>query len=208
MSMIQGPSNGFLAIAQSLQQYRSDAQAAGAKMTGLGGVTVKSTKDVSNASIQLQQDFNNTVSQMQTYTNSLTTAAAITGNGGPLIQAIKDQIAILLPMAGSNKNAAAQIKVLWQEAGGSASDSLKQIGTAVDGIKNPLQNLQTITGQVSLSLANLGQDASNLAQTHFHVAEPDPGDAGGAADGVSAKSETYLQALQKYGPNSAQARRR
>ena len=55
---------------------------------------------------------------MQTYTNSLTTAAAITGNGGPLIQGIKDQIAILLPMAGSNTNAAAQIKVLWQEAGG------------------------------------------------------------------------------------------
>ena len=49
--------------------------------------------------------------------------------------------------------------------GGSASDSLKQIGTAVGDIKNPLQNLQTLTGNVSLSLANLGQDASNLAQT-------------------------------------------
>ena len=29
MSTIQGPSNGFLAIAQSLQQYSTDAQAAG-----------------------------------------------------------------------------------------------------------------------------------------------------------------------------------
>ena len=74
-------------------------------------------RNVTDASTKLQGDFNNTVSSMQTYTNSLMTAAPVTGNGGPMIQGIKDQIAILLPMAGSNKNAAAQIKVLWQEAG-------------------------------------------------------------------------------------------
>ena len=205
MSTVQGPSNGFIAISQSLDQFNSDATTAGARMTGLGGATTSTTRNVTDASAKLQGDFNNTVSSMQTYTNSLMTAAAITGNGGPLIQGIKDQIAILLPMAGSNKNAAAQIEVLWQEAGGSASDSLKQIGAAVDGTKNPLQNLQTLTGQVSQSLANLGQDASNLAQTistslnQTLVAQAEQ------LTGVSAKSETYLQALQKYGPNSAQA---
>ena len=84
-------------------------------------------------------------------------------------------------MAGNNASAAAQIKVLWQEAGGNASDSLKQIGTAVSGIKDPLQNLQTLTGQVALSLSNLGQDASNLVSNDLLVAEPDPGFAGGGS---------------------------
>ena len=202
MTTIQAPSSGFLSFAQSLQQYGSDAQAAGAQMTGLGGATVKSTKDVNDASIQLQQDFNSSVSAAQGYIDSLTTAAAITGNNGPLVAGIKDLIAVLVPMAGTNQNAAAQISVLWQEAGGSASDGLSQIAKAVSGIKNPMQALENQTGAVSLSMANLGQDAQNLANTissslnQALVAQAE------TLTGVSAKSATYLSDLQQYGPTS------
>ena len=78
MGVIQGPSNGFLAIAQSLQQYNTDAQVAGATMTGLGGSVVATTKDVNSASIQLQQDFNSSVSSAEQLLDSLRTVAAIT----------------------------------------------------------------------------------------------------------------------------------
>ena len=208
MSTIQGPSSGFLSMAQSLVQFKTDAGAAGATMTGLGGEIGKVTTTfpkMNQASLQLQQDFNSTVSSMQSYTNSMTTAAAITGNGGPMVQALKDEVAILLPMAGSNKSAAAQIMVLWQEAGGSASDSLSQIGQAVKGIKNPLTDLQTLTGNVSMSLANLGQDASNLANTISTSLNQTLVTQAEQLTGVSGKADIYLQALQQYGPNSAQA---
>ena len=199
MSTIQGPSNGFIAISQSLDQFNSDAQTAGATMTGLGGAATKTTRNVTDASTKLQGDFNNTVSAMQGYTNSLMTAASVTGDGGPLVQGIKDEIAILLPMAGSNANAAAQIKVLWQEAGGSSSDSLKQIGTAVSGISNPLQNLQTLTGKVSLSMANLGQDAQNLAQTISSSLNQAITQEAQSLAGVTPAIATYMTDLQKYG---------
>ena len=205
MSVVQGPSNGFLSIAQSLDQFNSDAATAGARMTGLGTAAATTTRNVTDASTKLQGDFNNTVTAMQGYTNSMMTAAAITGNQGPMVQGIKDEIAILLPMAGSNASAAAQIKVLWQEAGGSASDSLSQIGTAVSGIKSPLQNLQQISGQTALSLANLGQDAQNLANTITSSLNQTLVAQAQQLEGVSAKAGTYLQVLKQFGPNSAQA---
>ena len=84
-----------------------------------------------------------------------------------------------------------------------ASDSLGQIGTAVGNIKNPLQNLQTLTGNVSLSLANLGQDASKLAQTITSSLNQTLVSQAETLTGVSAKTATYLSDLQQYGPNSA-----
>ena len=68
-----------------------------------------------------------------------------------------------------------------------------------------MQNLQTITGQVSLSLSNLGQDASNLANTISTSLNQTLVSQAEQVTGVSAKCEIYLQALKKYGPNSAQA---
>ena len=56
-----------------------------------------------------------------------------------------------------------------------------------------------------LSLANLGQDASNLAQTITSSLNQTLVSQAEQLTGVSAKAAIYLQALQKYGPNSAQA---
>ena len=89
-------------------------------MTGLGGAATKTSHDVSDASLKLQSDFNQSATAANSMADSLRTTAAITGNGGPLVQGIKDEIAVLLPMAGSNKAAAAQIQVLGQQAFGSA----------------------------------------------------------------------------------------
>ena len=164
MSTVQGPSNGFLTFAQTLQQFDSDATTAGASMTGLGGAATTTKHEVNDASLKLQTDFNQMATAANGMADSLRTTAAITGNGGPLIQGLKDEIAVLIPMAGSNKAAAAQIQVLAQEAG-LGGKSLSQLKQATSGVKDPMQNLYNLSQEASLSLANMGQDAQNLANT-------------------------------------------
>jgi hypothetical protein len=207
MTMVQAPSAGFLGLAQSLETFNSDAQTAGATMTGLGGTVGKVSTTfpkMNSASIQLQQDFNQSASAAQTMIGSLYETAAVTGSNGPLIQGIKDTIAVLIPMAGKNQAAAAQIHVLAQEAfgPGGATMSMSQLAKAVGKTKDPLDNLYKISGQAAGELADLGQDAQNLADTVQTSLNQTLVTAAQALTGVSANTATYLKDLQNLGASS------
>jgi hypothetical protein len=201
MNMVQAPSSSFLSLAQSLVQYNADAGAAGATTTGLGGAVAATAKKVSTASIQLQQDFNAAASAAQTMLNSLYVTSTVTGSNGLLIQGIKDTIAVLLPLAGSNKAAAAQIQVLAQEAN-LGGKTLPQLAKAVGGTKDPLTDLYKISGEAATQLSNLGKDASNLASTIQSSLNQTLVAAAEQLTGVSAKTSIYLQDLQNLGAGS------
>jgi hypothetical protein len=200
---VQGPSSGFVGFAQSLVQYGSDMKQAGAGMTGLGTGAIAAASHVTTASLQLQSDFNNAVNSAETMIDSLRTAATVTGNGGPLIQGIKDAVAALIPLAGANQGAQAQIYALAQEANGPASGGLQAIAKWAGVAKNPMTDLYTLTGKAAKAMADLGQDSSNLAATIQSTLNQTLVNAAESVTGVSSAVSTYLSDLQQYGPASA-----
>ena len=200
---VQGPSSGFVGFAQSLVQYGSDMKVAGAGMTGLGTGAIAAAAHVTTASLQLQSDFNNSVNAAETMINSLRTAATVTGNGGPLIAGIKAAVAALIPLAGANQGARAQIYALAEEANGPASGGLQAIAKWAGNVKDPMGTLYKLTGQAALAMANLGQDSANLAATIQSTLNQTLVTAAESVTGVSSAVSTYLSDLQQYGPASA-----
>ena len=200
---VQGPSSGFVGFAQSLVQYGSDMKVAGAGMTGLGTGAIAAAAHVTTASLQLQSDFNNSVNAAETMIDSLRTAATVTGNGGPLIAGIKAAVAALIPLAGANQGARAQIYALAEEANGPASGGLQAIAKWAGNVKDPMGTLYKLTGQAALAMANLGQDSANLAATIQSTLNQTLVTAAESVTGVSSAVSTYLSDLQQYGPASA-----
>lgn len=197
---VQAPTSSFLSLAQDMNQFASDAGNAGASMTGLGGSTVKTTRNVNSASIQLQQDFNNNVSAVNQMADAMRTQATITGDNGPLVSGLKASVAALIPLAGTNKDAAAQISALAQEAGGPATTNLQTLSKWAGNVSNPMQTLQKISDKAGISLSNLGTDASNLANTIQSSLNSSLVTQAEQLEGLNGKTSVYLQDLQKWGP--------
>lgn len=199
---IQAPSSSFLSMAQSLAQFNKDATISGAQMTGLGGAATTTAHNVSTASIQLQTDFNTSVTAANAMIDSLRTAAAVTGNTGPLVQGIKDAVAALIPMAGSSQAAQAQIYALAQEANGPASGGMQAVAKWAGKVIDPMGQLQTLTGKAAMSMANLGADSANLAATIQTSLNQTLVAQAQILTGVSQKTATYLYDLQHLGSQS------
>ena len=197
ISTVQAPSSTFLSFAQSLAQFSQDAGQAGATMEGLGGSYTKATHNVDQAALQLQQDFNTSVSSSEQMLDSMRTVAAVTGNGGPLTAGIKDTVAALIPMAGTNKAAQAQLFALAQEAGGPASGSMQALAKWTGNTKDPLNQLYNLSMKASTALQQLGADTQALAATVQSTLNQTLVTEAQNLTGVSGKTATYLSDLQK-----------
>lgn len=165
-SNVAGPVNSFLTLSQSVQQYGTDAEAAGAKSTGLGTAVAGMEGNISSSASTLEQDFQTVFSNVESLFDTVRTSEAIAGGSSKTFtDTVKDSVAALVPLAGTNKAAAAEISALAQEAGGPATTNLQQLAKWAGNVKDPMDKLQGITNQAAIATSNLSQDAAQLTTT-------------------------------------------
>lgn len=167
--IVSGPTDSFLTLDQSMSKFATDSQQAGANMTGLGKVVATTANQSSNSAATLQQDFQTVFSNVQQLFDAVRLSeAAYGGQGGvgdQFTRTVKDSVAALIPLAGKNKAAAAEISALAQEAGGPATLNLQQLAKWAGNVKDPMGQLQAITQKTAEQTYNLSQDASLLTTT-------------------------------------------
>jgi hypothetical protein len=160
---LSGPISSFITFANANIRFGKDAGAAGATMTGLGGAAVTMSRKVTDASLQLQQDFQDSFTAAEKLFDAMRTSGA---PAAQQIKAIKDTVASLIPLAGSNKAAAAEISGLAQEAGGPATTNLQTLSKwAGVTAKQGMAGLQSDTNNAAIAMSNLSLDAQKLSAT-------------------------------------------
>ncbi len=131
------------------------------------GDVAKSMNGFGAASLNLRGAFAAQVVNAQDLYNSLLTLTSVSGLGvkgqNMLAQAAKDMVAQLLPLAKGSTSARAEVSALAQVAGGPATTSFQALSAWVGKTKNPMSNLNSIEKQLTVTSANLSQDAQNLA---------------------------------------------
>ena len=133
--IVAGPTTGFIAFANTLKRFSTNAGVAGAKITGLGSGFTATSRKVTNSSLQLQSDFQDTFKSATQMANAM----RLTGTASDAqVAAIKDVVQVMIPMAGTSKIAAAEISSLAQEAGGPATTNLKSLAGWAGKTKDPL----------------------------------------------------------------------
>ena len=206
--LVAAPVNSFLTLDTSLNTFTSDAGAAGAAMSGLGtnvltaaGQTARSAPQISNAAITLQQQFQTVYSNVQSVFDAMRNSEAVTGSGG-FASVVKDAVQVLIPLAGSNKAAAAEISSLAQEAGGPATTNLQQLAKWAGNSKDPLLNLYNAAEQATVGTSDLSLDAQRLTTALQQDLQPAMATAIFNAHGGQAVFSDFATSLAKSGPSS------
>jgi hypothetical protein len=128
--------------------------------------TKVSMNGLNTASITAQQTFIQTAQAAQTNLNALMTMASAAGLGTKgtdmLTKATTDYVQLLAPAA---KGSTEMTSILWALAqqGGLTADQFKSLLNGVDGVKNPMKDLQGITTTLTQDSAGLTQDVQNLS---------------------------------------------
>jgi len=139
-----------------------------AKAAAAVSSTTASLDGVNAASLQLQQTWVGAITDGDNLMNSLMMQASAAGLGAKgtalLTQAGKDMVSQLLPMAKGSADATAQLYALAQQAGYQGPDAFQSLVTWVGKTKDAEQNLQEITGRLTVASADLASDVENLAQ--------------------------------------------
>lgn len=140
----------------TLGKFRVTGTAAGAALNG-----------ITQASLAARGAFATEVTNATTLYNSLTTLSGVSVAGAKgqtlLAQAGKDMVATLLPLAKGSNAAMAEVSALAQLAGGPATTSFQALAKWTGNVKNPMQQLNKIEQQLTVSSSNLYQDTMNLA---------------------------------------------
>jgi hypothetical protein len=209
-SAVAGPVNSFLALDQSVSTFLADASASGATMTGLGtdiltvaGQTQQAVPTISNAAITLQQQFQTVYGNVQQLFDAFRNAQGLSGGaGGSFDQFVKDAVAALLPLAGSNKTAAAEISQLAQEAGGPVGGNLKELAKWAGNVKDPMLAMYDASEKASAGAADLSSDAARLTTSLQQDLQPAMANAIFNAHGGQKVFNDFAAALVKSGPGS------
>lgn len=207
--LVAAPVNSFLTLDSSLNTFEADATAAGAAMSGLGtnaltaaGNTAKAAPSISNAAIQLQQQFQTVFANVESVFDAMRNSEAITGSGG-FAQVVRYAVQVLIPLAGSNKAAAAEISSLAQEAGGPATTNLQSLAKWAGNSKDPLLNLYNAAEQATIGTSDLSADAQRLTTALQQDLQPAMANAIFQAHGGQQVFNDFATSLAKSGPNSA-----
>ncbi len=199
--IVSGPIDGFLQFANTLKRFQSDATKANAHITGLGVGFTGVSKKVTDASLQLQSDFQDTFSSA----TQMADAFRLTGTSADKqIGAIKDWVQILIPMAGQNKAAAAEISALAQEAGGPATLNLKELAKWAGHTKDPLNAAQKAAQDAAISFFNMSEDAKKLGTTLSQDLTADTAKAVEGAVGLSGAMDKFAKDLTHSGVSISQ----
>lgn len=200
IKITSGPTTGFISFAESLNRFSEDAQKAGARMTGFGGVIDNQSKHVRSSSLQLQQDFQETISAAE----QMADAMRLTGtSAGAQVAAIKNVIQVLIPMAGTNKAAAAEISALAQEAGGPATTNLQTLAKWAGHTADPLAAMQKAAADASVSFSDLSVDAQKLGTALSQDLSKDMAIAVESAVGLQGAMNTFAADIRDSGTSIA-----
>jgi hypothetical protein len=150
-------------LIKDLQSTRTVTKAAGAAAQ----VSTAQIDGLSAADLQLKQTFIQAITDGNSLMNSLLEQASAAGLGAKgtqlLTQAGKDMVAQMLPMAKGSSDATAQLYALAQEAGYHGPDAFSSLVSWVGKTKNAEQQLEQITGKLTIASADLAGDVTNLA---------------------------------------------
>jgi phage-related protein len=191
--IVSGPVDTILTLASGLQTFAKNAGTAGAAMTGLGG-----------SAVTLQQQFQSVYQNVQQTFDAFRSAQAVSGGLGNFTKFVKNAVSALVPLAGGNKAAAAEISALAQEAGGPASTNLQALSRWAGTTKNPLLQLYNASMQATVGASNLSRDAALLGNTLQSDLNPALAQATLTALGGQKTLTDFADKLIKFGPNSAQ----
>jgi hypothetical protein len=189
--LVSAPVDAILAMASGLRTFAADAKVAGASMLGLSPPAVK-----------LQQDFQSTYGNVETLFDAFRNAQALTGGQGSFTQFVKDAVASLIPLAGTNKAAAAEISQLAQEAGGPATTSLLSLARWAGNVRDPMLALYNASQQATVASSNLSADAAQLATTLQQELNPAMARAAFDAEGGQKALSAFADDLLRMGPGS------
>lgn len=209
-AIVSGPTTAFLQLDSGLITFQQDAKQAGATMDGLGTTITKAgtaasagTATLSNAAVQLQQQFQQVYTSVTQAFDAFRNAQALSGGKGDFTRYVKDAVAALIPLAGANKAAAAEVSTLAQEAGGPATTSLSALAKWAGHTKNPLMDMYNASQQATVGASNLNQDASILVNTLQNALSPALAQATMTALGGQKALAAFADDLLKLGPANA-----
>jgi hypothetical protein len=201
IKITSGPTTGFITFAEGLVRFSEDSKKAGARMEGFGGAIENTSKKVRSSSLQLRSDFQDTINNAE----QMADAMRLTGtSAGTQIRAIKLVTQVLIPMAGSNKAAAAEIHALAQEAGGPAQGSLKDLAKWAGKTNDPLTALDKVAQDTSVSFSNLSVDAQKLGTALSQDLSKDMAIAVENAVGLQGAMNTFAHDIRDAGTSIGQ----
>jgi hypothetical protein len=181
LKMITGGQTSLSAYGQQITAITQAASGAATTLTISNGRASASTKltgkaaagaavdinGLSSSALQLRSSFAQGITDAGNMQDALTNMAAAAGLGTKgtdmLTQADKDMVAQLLPLSQGSKAATAELYALAQQGGYQGADSFKQLALWAGNVKNPMQNLDSITTKLTVDSANLIADVQNLS---------------------------------------------
>jgi len=190
--LVSAPYSSMMTMAQGMQTFATDSQAAGASMSGLG----------TNA-LTLQQQFQTVYGNVEQAFDAFRSSQALTGSGD-FTQYVKDSVAALLPLAGTSETARAEVSALAQEAGGPASTSLQALSRWAGNVKDPLAAMYSASQKATIGSSNLNQDAARLTSTLQSQLNPAIAQATMTSLGGQQSLTAFADAVIKTGANSKQ----
>jgi len=196
IKITSGPTTGFITFAEGLVRFSEDSQKAGARMEGFGGAIDNVSKKVRSSSLQLRQDFQDTVNNAE----QMIDAFRLTGTAAnKQVAAIKLVTQVLIPMAGSNKAAAAEIFALAQEAGYHGTRSLRDLSKWAGKTKDPLKAMDDAAANASVSFSDLSVDAQKLGTALSQDLSKDMAIAVENAVGLQGAMDTFAKDIRDSG---------
>lgn len=191
--LVSAPTDNIIKVGQDFLQFAKDAKEAGAGMLGL-----------SKPQLTLQKDFQGTYKDTQALFDAFrsTQAAGASGNFKKFVQ---DAVASLIPLAGHNKAAAAEISQLAQEAGGPATTNLQSLAKWAGNVHDPLEKVYQAALDATAGVSNLSYDASILTNTLQKDLTPAMAGAIFNANGGQKVFQAFADAVKRNGPGSKEA---
>lgn len=218
IQMGTGLTGTYTQLNLDIAQMGNSAQLVGSKVNAFTGTTqlsvnqiASSLKSFGSTSAQTWQAYNSSITQANSFTDSLRIAAAAgVVSQGQYKQAIASVVGQLLPYASQSKAALAELTMIAQEAGGPAYNSTKSLTSNYQDLKNWTDQTGVSSGKFSGIINTLTEKLTNVsavARTFAGTLQSDVLNAMASAAADTTKitqlTDNYTRALQNNQPQSS-----
>jgi SLT domain-containing protein len=212
ISMSTSLTGGISQFNLDLQQMGNVAATTGSKITAFTGNTTMSVSQIAQAltkftgqSAQTWQAFDSSVTQANSFMDSLRTAASAgVISQTQFQQAIASVVGQLIPYASKSSAALSEVQALAGEAGGPASGSMSTLKDWVDKTGVSSGNFTTLIDTLTGKLSNVSTVAKNFAGTLQGDVLNAMASASTSMSGITGLTDKYINALQQYGSQAPQ----
>jgi Transglycosylase SLT domain len=205
-----GLTGSFSQINLDLQQMGNIASTTPDKISAFAGATTLSVNQIAESlkgfkgtSAQTWQAYNQSLSEAETFTDSLRTAAASNVvTQGQFVQAISGVVNMMLPYAKDSSTAVAELSILAQEAGGPATSNFATLKGWVDQTGGATVNLGGLVDNLTSKLSNVTAVAKTFAGTLQSDVLSAIANAAVGTSSITGLTQKYTDALQQNGNTS------